>query len=115
VKEETQDVSEQFEDFATNQSSTLDENSSDTDQRDFSNSYTNPSMVLTVGGGSLVGDLQAAQMLKRVATRASSSKMIFIYIHGKRILCYCWQGRAQNVAHMREREISVTFFMVSVV
>ena len=80
MKEEAQDVSEQFEDFATNQSSTLDENSSDTDQRDFSNSYTNPSMVLTVGGGSLVGDLQAAQMLKRVATRASSSKMIFIFM-----------------------------------
>jgi len=80
VKEETQDVSEQFEDFATNQSSTLDENSSDTDQRDFSSSYTNPSMVVTVGGGSLVGDLQAAQMLKRVATRASSSKMIFIFM-----------------------------------
>jgi len=79
VKEETQDVSEQFEDYATNQSSTLDENSSDTD-RDFGNSYTNPSMVLTVGGGSLVGDLQAAQMLKRVATRASSSKIIFIFM-----------------------------------
>ena len=80
VKEETQDVSEQFEDFSTNHSSTLDENSSDTDHRDFSNCYTNPSMVLTVGGGSLVGDLQAAQMLKRVATRASSSKMIFIFM-----------------------------------
>jgi len=80
VKEETQDDSEQFEDFATNQSSTMDENSSDTDQRDFSNSYSNPSMVLTVGGGSLVGDLQAAQMLKRVATRASSSKMILIFM-----------------------------------
>jgi hypothetical protein len=82
VKEETQDVSEQFEDYATNQSSTLDENSSDTDQRDFSNSYTNPSMVLTVGGGSLVGDLQAAQMLKRVATRASSSKIMVILYEG---------------------------------
>ena len=80
MKEETQDVSEQFEDFATNQSSTLDENSSDIDQHDFSNSYTNPSMILTLGGGSLVGDLQAAQMLKRVATRASSSKMIYIFI-----------------------------------
>ena len=80
MKEETQDDSEQFEDFATNQSSTMDENSSDTDQRDFSNSYSNPSMVLTVGGGSLVGDLQAAQMLKRVATRASSSKMILIFM-----------------------------------
>lgn len=80
MKEETQDVSEEFEDFANNHSSTLDENSSDTEQRDFSNSYTNPSMVLTVGGGSLVGDLQAAQMLKRVATRASSSKMIFIFM-----------------------------------
>jgi hypothetical protein len=80
VKEETQDISEQFEDFATNQSSTLDENSSDTDQRDFSNSYTTPSMILTVGGGSVVGDLQAAQVLKRVATRASSSKLIFIFV-----------------------------------
>jgi hypothetical protein len=101
VKEETEDVSESFEDFATNQSSTLDENSSDTDQHDFSNSYTNPSVVLTLGGGSLGGDLPAAQMLKRVATRASSSKIIFIFM-GKDI-CYCWQGWAENVACMRER------------
>jgi hypothetical protein len=85
VKEETQDVSEQFEDFATNQSSTLDENSSDTDQRDFSSSYANPSMILTLGGGSSGGDLQAAQMLKRVATRASSSKIVFISM-GKNIV-----------------------------
>lgn len=79
VKEETTDVSEQFENFATNQSSTLDENSSDTDQHDFNNGYANPSMILTAGPGrgSLGIGLLAAQMLKRVATRASSSKLIF--------------------------------------
>jgi hypothetical protein len=79
VKEETPDISEQFENFATNQSSTLDENSSDTDQRDFNNGYANPSVILTgaSGGGSLGVGLLAAQMLKRVATRASSSKITF--------------------------------------
>jgi hypothetical protein len=79
VKEETPDVSEQFENFATNQSSTLDENSSDTDQRDFNNGYADSSMILTAapGGGSLGIGLLAAQMLKRVATRASSSKITF--------------------------------------
>jgi hypothetical protein len=78
VKEEAPDVSEQFE-FATSQSSTLDENSSDTEQRGFNNGYANPSMVLTLGGGSLGGGLLAAQMLKRVATRASSSKITFLH------------------------------------
>jgi fructoselysine-6-P-deglycase FrlB-like protein len=79
VKEEAPDVSEQFE-FATSQSSTLDENSSDTDQRGFNNGYANPSMVLTLGGGSsLGGGLLAAEMLKRVATRASGSKITFQY------------------------------------
>ncbi|XP_023708847.1 broad-complex core protein isoforms 1/2/3/4/5 isoform X2 [Cryptotermes secundus] len=77
VKEETPDVSEQFE-FATNQSSTLDENSSDTDQRGFNNGFANPSMVLTLGGGSLCGGLLAAQMLKRVATRASSNEGVSV-------------------------------------
>ena len=95
MKEETQDVSEEFQDFATNQSSTLDDNSSDTDQRDFSNGYTNPSMVLTLGGGSVGGDLLAAQMLKRVATSAPSSKIIFLYVGQK----YCvFAGRGgQNM------------------
>lgn len=76
VKEETPDVSEQYE-FATSQSSTLDENSSDTDQRGFNNGYANPSMDLTLGEGSLSGGLLAAEMLKRVATRASRSKITF--------------------------------------
>lgn len=76
VKEETPDVSEQTEDFATSQSSALDENSSDTDQRVFNNGYTDPSVILTTPRP-ITGGLLAAQMLKRVATKASSSKITF--------------------------------------
>ncbi|XP_069702927.1 protein abrupt-like isoform X2 [Periplaneta americana] len=79
VKEEAPDVPEQFDDYATNQSSTLDENSSEADQREFNNGYGNPSPVLATAGGGSLGTgsgLMAAQMLKRVATRASSNEAV---------------------------------------